>query len=189
MSTTYKFPLSASLARRLAEAADGFRNVNQVFFIAGYKPPHPIKDFPDYDSAKAYFEKKGFADKDYAIFGPYKTIDDVNKLKLAGAEDITKVELTIHYKNGDPQKVSLPGAIDSIFFNLSSFEKFVFPYYCHLFGVEYAKTLRDNLIDEYSDISRKGGTGKLPPPPYPHRVLTYMHNLYKEQGEPGEELT
>jgi hypothetical protein len=184
MNTIFQFPLSATLARRLAEAADGLRNVNQVFFIAGYAFPHPIKDFPDLPSAQTYFSEKGFSENEYSIFGPYKTTDDVEKLNLTGVENIEKVDLTIHFKNGDQQNVSLPGSIDSIFFNLSSFEKFVFPYYCHLYGVEYAKKLRDNLISQYQDKDySKGGTITALVYPYPHKLLTYMYTLYH-----GEEL-
>ena len=204
MSNIFQFALPASLARRLAEAADGLRNVNQVFFIAGYKFPHPIKDFPDEPSAQAYLSylfEQGFSDKDFAIFGPYKTTDDVENLNLVGVENIEKVDLTIHFKNGSQQNVSLPGGIDSIFFNLSSFEKFVFPYYCHLFGVEYAKKLRDNLISQYNEYptnippSANEGSDKSitlqasivltkPPPPLPHTYVTIIARLNKEEEFP-----
>lgn len=193
MSPISPRPISSSLARRLAEAADGFRNVDQVFFIAGYKRPHRIKDFPDSDSAEAYFAAKSLKEKDYGIFGPYKTTDDVAELNLLGVENIVKVDLTLYFKNGKHQKVTLPGGIDSIFLNLSSFEKFVFPYYCHLYGVDYAKRLRDNLINAYKDESTSRDSAAAPslpppPPPYPHRALTYTYRLYERGAEPGEEL-
>ena len=155
MNNLFQTGISATLARRLAEAADGFRNVHQVYFIAGYKSPHPIKDFPDFESAKDYFEDKDLNKDDYGIFGPFKTTDDVQDLYLPGVEDIEKVDLTIYFKSGQIQSESLPGRIDSIFLNLSSFEKFVFPYYCHLYGAEYAKKLRDNLISLYKGTCKK----------------------------------
>ena len=188
MSTISKHPVSSSLARRLGEAADGFRNVNQVFFIAGYKRPHRIKDFPDLPSAEDYYSKKGLKEKEYGIFGPYKTPDDVEDFNLTGVENIVKVDLKIYLKDGSHQDISLPGGIDSIFLNLSSFEKFVFPYYCHLYGVEYAKRLRDNLIASYKAQQEGEPSSKLPPP-YPHKTLTYTYQLYEKPGEPGEELT
>jgi hypothetical protein len=182
MSNVFPFPLSSTLARRLAEAADGFRNVNQVFFIAGYKFPHAIKDFPDLASAEEYYSDKGFKEKDYAIFGPYKTTDEVENLDLTGVENIKKVELTVHFKNGDYKNVSLPGSIDSIFFNLSSFDKFVFPYYCHLYGAKYAKKMRDNLISLYKEQPKGGVVMALPKV---HANVTYMYKVNEGEELPG----
>jgi len=185
MNSLFNIPLPASLARRLAEAADGFRNINQVYFIAGYTPPHPIKDFPDLTSAQAYFAEKNFSENDYGIFGPFKTTDDVQNLNLLGVENIDTVDLTFHFKDGSQQNVTLPGGIDSIFLNLSSFEKFVFPYYCHLYGLEYAKTMRDNLIVKYSQqINQNSSVAAKLPPPSTHANKTLMLSLI-----PGEELS
>jgi hypothetical protein len=186
MSNIFNVPLQATLVRRLAEAADGFRNVNQVFFIAGYQPPHPIKDFPDLTSAQSYFSENGFSENDYGIFGPFKTTDDVENLNLPGVENIDTVDLAIHFKDGTQQDICLPGGIDSIFFNLSSFEKFVFPYYCHLYGVEYAKTMRDNLIAKYSqqtDQSNRILTVM------PHVGATLMYKLIPGEDLSSEEVT
>jgi hypothetical protein len=177
MSTTFKFPQSASLARRLAEAADGLRNVNRVYFIAGLKFPHPTKDFPDLDSAKVYFSDKDFSEDEYAIFGPYKTTDELDKLNLVGVEDIKKVELTVYFEDGAKKTITLPGGIDTIFFNLSAFEKFAFPYYCHLFGVEYAKKLRDNLIANYK--ADTGGGHIMSAVDSPHSYGTYSLKLHE----------
>lgn len=192
MSTISKFSLSASLARRLAEAADGFRNVDQVFFIAGYQLPHLIFDFPDLKSANDYFSEKGLLKKEYGIFGPYKTIDELADLNLLGVEEIEKIDLVIHLENGCTQSVTLSGKIDSIFLNLSAFDKFVFPYYCHVSGVDFAKEMREKLIDGYKEhgkvigtiatsVKRNAGAGKRTtdmgkrlPPPKQHVNVTYF---------------
>jgi hypothetical protein len=177
MNNLFQTSISATLARRLAEAADGFRNVHQVFFIAGYKFPHPIKDFPDLESAEIYFADKELPTDEYGIFGPFKTTDDVQDLELLGVENIEKVDLTIYYKNGHIQSETLPGGIDSIFFNLSSFEKFVFPYYCHLYGAGYAKKLRDNLISQYEKYAKSGDTKLMftTASTIPHLGITYLY--------------
>jgi hypothetical protein len=176
--------ISASLARRLAEAADGFRNINKVYFIAGYDRPHRRKDFPDLESAQTYYSD--LKDKHlYGIFGPYKTTDELKELNLAGVESIDSIVMNIHYKNTTTQVVTLPGKIDSIFFNLSSFEKFVFPYYSKLFGVEYAKKLRDNLIVKYTNNTPAGGVLVIP-----RFMPTITQGLYQGSGayEEGELL-
>ena len=186
MSNIFNIPVQASLARRLAEAADGFRNVDQVFFIAGYQPPYAIKDFPDSTSAQAYMSDHNFSENDYGIFGPFKTTDDVENLNLPGVENIETVDIKIHFKDGSQQDVCLPGSIDSIFFNLSSFEKFVFPYYSHLYGVEYAKTMRDNLIAKYSQqVTQTSAPMVL----LPHIGRTLMAALMPGEDLPSEEVT
>ena len=190
MSNIFNIPLQASLVRRLAEAADGFRNVNQVFFIVGFQPPHPIKDFPDLTSAQTYFSENNFSENDYGIFGPFKTNDDVENLNLLGVENIATVDLTIHFKDGSQQNVCLTGSIDSIFFNLSSFEKFVFPYYCHLYGVEYAKIMRDNLIAKYSQQTNQNSSAVTAyVSPIGHANLTLMANLIVGEGLSSEEIS
>ncbi len=191
MSTLFNVPLPASLTRRLAEAADGFRNVNQVFLIAGYEFPHPIKDFPDLTSAQSYFSDNGFSENEYGIFGPFKTNDDVENLNLKGVENIESIDLTIHFKDGSHQDECLTGSIDSIFFNLSSFEKFVFPYYCRLYGVEYAKTMRENLIIKYSQQTNQGSSVVVAAaaPPSSHSNKTLMLKLMSGEQLPKDEIT
>jgi hypothetical protein len=187
MNNVFPKNLSASLARRLAEAADGFRNVTQIFFIAGYKSPHSLKNFQDLVSAQAYFSEKGLQENEYGIFGPFKTNDEVHSSNYLGAEDIKKVELTIHYKDGRKQKATLPGGIDSIFFNLSSFDKFVFPYYCHVHGAKYAEKMRQKLIAKYKkdakDMPADNNYKKMLSMPTSHPGGTFFFGLNEEEQE------
>jgi hypothetical protein len=189
MSYTPKKQLSASLYRRLAEAADGIRNL-EVFFIAGYERPHAIKDFPDLKSAEDYFSKHGFSENDYAIWGPFKTTDDDvdKKLELTGVKDTLEVRIIITYKDNSKIDKTFPGDTDLILLNLSSFEKFAFPYYCHLYGVKYAKRLRDNLIAEYEKIQKGETMASAAPGPKGHRGTgTYMYQLYQTKEDPTSE--
>ena len=92
-------------------------------------------------------------DKDkFEIFGPFVTKDELENDHLTGAEDIVSIDLTIKYKDGNEHKQTLKGNIDSIFLNLSSFDKFVFPYYCHVYGAGYAKEFRDKVIASYKKM-------------------------------------
>jgi len=151
MITNYQIPISATLARRLAEAADGFRNINQVFFVAQYEAPYFIKEFYDVTSAENFFSDQGFTESEYGIFGPYKTLDILNEDMYRGVEDIASIDLTIHFNNGDVQNETINGNIDAIFLNLSAHDKFVFPYYCHLYGIDTVKKMRDDLIKKYKE--------------------------------------
>lgn len=185
MNTIFDKSLPSSLVKKLGEAADGFRNSGEVFFISSYEFPHPTKDFPDLASAQAYFSDNGFSENDYGIFGPFTTEDDICGLNFLGVEDIDKVHLTIHYKDGRQQKETFTGDIDSIFFNISSFDKFVFPYYCQVFGAEYAKKIRKKLIDQYEAAAKSQSQSVVklvPPPPSVHSRVTYVSGLTEELG-------
>ena len=65
--------------------------------------------------------------------------------------NFTVVTTSIHFKNGEVQNETLLGCIDSIFLNFSSYEKFVFPYYSHVYGAEFVKKMRDDLIIKYKE--------------------------------------
>ena len=107
MKSLFKSSMPASLARRLGEAADGFRNVGEVYFVAGYEKPHKIKHFFDSDSATNFMDGLK-EDKDkYEIFGPFVTKDELENANLTGAEDIVSIDLTIKYKDGKEHKHSL----------------------------------------------------------------------------------
>lgn len=171
MSNVYQTPISATLARRLAEAADGFRNVDQVFFIAQYEDPYTILDFLTLTSAEHYFNEHNFQTTEYGIFGPYRTLDEFNKSGQKQVEDITSIDLKIHFKDGGHENATLQGSIDSIFFNLSSLDKFIFPYYCHVYGVDHAKKMRDTIIKEHKE---KGAFFSMLSNPAKHINVTYL---------------
>ncbi len=140
-------PIPAKLARRLAEAADGFRNAKPVFFVAGYNPPYKIKEFFDPNEAAKYIETLPPDEGKFGVFGPYETADEFAKFEIKGIENIKEVKVVISFNDGSkPQEETFVGPIDSIFFNLASLEKFLFPYYCHVFGVDYVKKMRDAVL-------------------------------------------
>ncbi len=102
---------------------------------------------------------------------------------LTGAEDIVSIDLTIKYKDGKEHKHSLKGNIDSIFLNLSSFDKFVFPYYCHVYGAGYAKEFRDKVIASYKKIpgdtvKKEKDPEKKPLSGRPHLICTLASSFH-----------
>ncbi len=186
MKSLFKSSIPASLARRLGEAADGFRNVGEVYFVAGYGKPHKIKHFFDSDSAAKFMDGLK-EDKDkFEIFGPFVTKDELENDHLTGAEDIVSIDLTIKYKDGNEHKQTLKGNIDSIFLNLSSFDKFVFPYYCHVYGAGYAKEFRDKVIASYKKmpgdaVKKEKDPDKKPPSGRPHLICTLLPPFTDEE--------
>jgi hypothetical protein len=158
MENFFESSIPASLAKRLGEAADGYRNVGKIYFVAGYKKPHMIKVFFGLKEAKEFMSTQP-PDK-FEIFGPFETTDELNTSNLAGAEDIKSIEVRIKYKDGYEHKETVPPDTDSIFLNLASFDKFVFPYYCNLYGANYVKKLRDKVLSKYKENTQEDNDDK-----------------------------
>lgn len=181
MENFFASSIPASLAKRLGEAADGYRNVGKIYFVAGYKKPHRIKAFFGLKEAKVFLAAHE-AGK-FAIYGPFDTTDELGSSNLAGAGDIKSIEIRIKYKDGFEYKETLPADTDSIFLNLASFDKFVFPYYCHLYGANYAKKLRDKVILKFKENTQKDGDkDKIKKPaPRPHIGGTFFCNINDDE--------
>ena len=174
MENLFNSSIPASLAKRLGEAADGYRNTGTVYFVAGYKAPHKIKAFFELQEAQDFLSNLN--SDEFEIFGPFDTIDELKEFPVIKPENIKSIGLHIKYNDGTEHESTLHGNIDSIFLSLSSFDKFIFPYYSHVYGVDYAKRLRDKLIAQYKKDM------KVPPPPErPHLIGTLITHLNDEE--------
>jgi hypothetical protein len=151
MAPINPFPVSASLTRRLGEAADGYRNIPQVFFVAAFSPPYNVIPFETLEAAKEYYDKKNFAPDRWAIYGPFKAENEIPvKFDMSAIETI---EVIVKYKDGTKDSIDLDSRTDAAFFNLSSLDKFLIPYYTRLYGVDRAKIIRDELIEECKELT------------------------------------
>lgn len=169
-STTQK-PISAALARRLAEAADGYRNIGEVNFLARYEPDK-VKLF---DLSRAYPAKHtnpGDLDPedrmklnhpDYDWFGPYDTKDSVVP-KLT----ITRIVVWVMGEGEEERPIEIPTRpspdpekkpFDALFWSLSAVEKFAVPYYARLHGGKYAdQVVTDFIADDFFLTGHRPGT-------------------------------
>ncbi len=116
---------SASLLRRLAEAADGFRD-GEPHWVAihrkGQQGHHKVLGvFKSFDEARDVVQKEGL---EYAVFGPFVTVDDPPD-QSSSAEDV--VEVIVKQKNGVEKRFS-PDSVDALFWSLAAFDKFIAPY-------------------------------------------------------------
>lgn len=161
-------PLSASLARRLAAAADGHRDGCEIFFQARYLPDAD----GDYEVTGPFTrEKVGElqAPPGFGIFGPFctpKCDDDISCTPIQ--------HITLHLRNG--QTITFAGdRYDALFWSSSALEKFVVPYYAVIGGVRRAERLLDQfLTPEVFMIAHDPNTEE---------------TLVKIQPEPGSELS
>ncbi|HXV87406.1 MAG TPA: hypothetical protein VD793_11925, partial [Gemmatimonadales bacterium] len=161
--------IPATLAKRLAEALDGFREGGRVWIVASYEFDHAVAGiFTDLSEAQAVARRVG---GEYDTFGPFLQDRDLGReprfliechdpptrdwcpwyppadtvLQLVRDVDSVRIEV---FRGGDIsiRRTFSPRRVDALFFSLSALDKFVYPYYARLFGVDYAKGLRDSLV-------------------------------------------
>src|ERR1700750_2980224 len=72
--------ISPTLARALAEAAAGYDNLGDVYFVASYEfqPSGFYYMSQPYQDLKEAEEKAAGLGPDYAVFGPFETVEFVN---------------------------------------------------------------------------------------------------------------
>lgn len=133
-------PICASLSRRLAAAADGHRNGQEIFFVARYEPD----ETGDFELDGPYFRDqlgKLRVPEGFGIFGPYCTADCEDDISRTPIRTIT-----IELHNGE--KRSFEGnRYDALFWSVSALEKFVIPHYTVVRGLKKAQEILREFVD------------------------------------------
>lgn len=137
--------LNAGLAKRLAEAADCFRDGKYHYFICKKTPPYDLNYTKGFDSDEEASSEadtaKAALGEDYGKFGPYKT-----DLFDAATFDYDAIQI-IFLKDSNPVYTEmLEGDVDAIILSVSAYDKFFQPYYVRLYGIEVAKELRKQAV-------------------------------------------
>jgi hypothetical protein len=131
---------TAGLAKRLAEAADGFRDGKYYYFISKLNYDYDVhwaSGDTDNAASSAADTLKNQLGTDYYKFGPYKT--DTNDPPLLNYDSI---ELRLIKQGLDPEVITIPTDTDAIVLSLSAFDKFLLPYYTRLYGADVAADFR-----------------------------------------------
>ncbi len=161
--------LPASLLRRLAEVTDGQGISGRVYIVARYAFPHEVLGvFQDRVRADAVVARG----QGLGLFGPFETtiplppkffvggcVHDGTKSaygicpqRTAALPDVRSITLITRLQNGDSISVTYPGpTIDAVFFTLDAMDKFAFPYYTRLVGVEETARMRADLVARLHD--------------------------------------
>jgi hypothetical protein len=141
--------LPPSLLKRLAEAADGFRDGQPRWIVAdrnfridghGHKVLHPLFLHPDSagaarDSAAA----RDTTDADFGIFGPFRATESPPQV-IVPAEDV--IEVIVVTRGGDTTRYN-GRDYDALFWSLPAFDKFVAPYLEKVGGAAFAARQRE----------------------------------------------
>jgi hypothetical protein len=132
-------PKSASLARRLAEAADGYRDGKPKWVVANRERKEGnhrvVGVFSTFAEADFVARREG---PPYAAFGPYRTAKE--GYDYPPEERVSVV--VVRYLDGQEKRYN-PDSVDALFWGLPAFDKFIVPYLSSVYSVEYAKRQRD----------------------------------------------
>jgi hypothetical protein len=138
-------PETASLLRRVAEAADGFRDGIPRYVVANQVHPHKVLGvFLKLEQARDTLAQLRASDPasyaSYEVFGPYRAVEDPPMVEADTTEEV--LEVVVKYRGG--KTTTYRGdEVDAIFWGLPAFDKFVAPYLTGVSGVRYAAEQRE----------------------------------------------
>ncbi|MDH3292455.1 MAG: hypothetical protein OEO20_15535 [Gemmatimonadota bacterium] len=162
---------SAALLRRLAASADAFRNGQPVFVVASEVYPHDVIDV--YADREAAFRAADSAGIDFHLYGPFVTPQDAGlPLIVLGCykddittryvcppimgggqdpvfrmEEVDSLRITFFSNLRGPISIGMVRPPSSMIFTLDAFDRFIAPYYLHLFGPEYVVQMREQMME------------------------------------------
>lgn len=160
MATNYTDAIPAGLLKRLAEAADSFRDGLYHYFICKTTFPydlHNTQGYPSDSDADCAADDilSGLVNQNdtYYKFGPYKTDSD-------GEADIEYDSIQVRYLRNDIELYceTFDSSTDAIVLSVSAYDKFFEPYYVRLYGIDAANDLRKNIVAALKSSPRVGGT-------------------------------
>ena len=120
-------PVSATLLRVVAEAADGYRTGEPTYFVAEYRFPHSVRG-----PYKTLADARNAVTRGYGVFGPYTTPPDEQKETVR----VVRVTLSVLNEKGvrTESEVKLDSAVDALFLTRAAVDKFLVPYYVRVYG-------------------------------------------------------
>jgi hypothetical protein len=133
------------LARRLAEAADGYRDGKLKWFVADRNFPHSVvlvleDTTRGRDSLTRLIRAKKvpstceYGPCDYRLYGPFQTPRDSGYVEDKDGEIDSIIVVTVKGR----RKYYDPELYDAMFWGMTAFDKFVTPYLTVVYGAEYA---------------------------------------------------
>jgi hypothetical protein len=132
-------PQSASLVRRLAEAADGYRDGKDKFVVAQRESQNGHHEVLGVFSTSQEAETvAGRAGPAYGVYGPFRTRNDAKEYPSSERVDT----VIVVFRDGKRLRF-LGDSVDALFWSLPAFDKFVVPYLSLISGAPYAAQQRE----------------------------------------------
>jgi hypothetical protein len=168
-------PMSASLLRRLAEAAAGFPDISNIWIVMDPEPPHDMLGLYYMSREEAERERNNNAPS-YGVYGPFTTQNTLRReidvyfmaCKNKWTEYTCRPGEPIGWRSDeiDSLKILLfSGAdtatertfrgdsiVEAIVFGPRAYDRFMFPYNIRVFGAARANAMRDSIFTELREI-------------------------------------
>jgi hypothetical protein len=163
----------ATLLRRLAEAADGFRTGEDIWIVADPLYPHTLLGvYPTLAEAERARDSER---PSYGVFGPFQTDPSyalsrdvvLLKCKLEGSgwcpnhrrsmfdpRDVIEMSISITLVDTTIVYNFSPDTIQAWFISMGAIERFVLPYYIRLNGIDWTNAFNDSLAAEADSVIR-----------------------------------
>jgi hypothetical protein len=129
-------PITSGLARRLAAAADGYRNGHLIWFTARYEPVGGNYEISEAIESQA--RPAAPEDPEFGVFGPFK--NDADAIKRTPV-----IGVTLHLEGGETRRFAAD-KYDAVIWSNSAIRKFALPHYAEYIGLEYAMAVRDGFL-------------------------------------------
>jgi hypothetical protein len=142
-----KQPESASLLRRLAEAADGYRNGVAQIIIARRVHPHDVADVLPATDLAGIDRALTQAGPGFETFGPYLTPAETF---VNADHDVDFVTVTFKRNEATGTKaedqVFRASEYDALIWGISAYDKLVMPYLTSVSGFDHAAKERAKFV-------------------------------------------
>jgi hypothetical protein len=141
-------PEPASLIRRLAEAADGFRDGRDKYVVADRHFPHNVLLVSDsLDQAQDSLSRSDVpAGSDYRVYGPFRTPADTDYVTRDEIDSVVVWTASGEHKSYKGKEY------DALFWGVTAFDKFVTPYLTVVYGATYAAEQRRRYLSGVSPL-------------------------------------
>jgi hypothetical protein len=139
------FPISAELARRLAESADGHRDGRPRFVVTNPEEPATdrLRSFESKAEALEYqAQENAKGEGTFRVFGPFQTPRDTPADATGHKIMVKKVTVELE-QDGKQYVAEIEGdKYDAIFWSSSAVDKFAVPYYVSVVDVDFGAKVR-----------------------------------------------
>jgi hypothetical protein len=142
-------PETPALLRRLAEAADGYRDGRDHFVVANRVFPHYVHGvFESRDSAQVVADSLASRiDSVPAVFGPFRTKEE------SPPPNPRDVDSVVVYRTDKTTKTYNGQEYDALVWSLPAFDKFLVPYLTSVYGIEEAARQRELYLSGKSPLA------------------------------------
>lgn len=173
MFDLFNRPISTRLLGVLAQAAEGYPNQGNMYFVARYEPQTGgnFEVIPHASESKAAAEAdalNGGAPGTFGVFGPFDTTLPYQAYPQQAK--VTALQVTAGSPEGQHTTFGLdnPKMYDAVFCSAAAVIKFAVPYYTRVYSAEFADTMLQSFVEsplammvhlpwsEYAEMDQNG---------------------------------